>query len=51
MEKRTASKLGKEYIKAIYCHAAYLTYIENTSCENTRQDEVQVAIDIAGRNY
>ena len=28
MEKRTGSKLGKEYIKAVYCHPAYLTYIE-----------------------
>ena len=31
MEQRTASKLGKEYIKAVYCHAAYLTYMESTS--------------------
>ena len=29
----TGSKLGKEYIKAIYCHLAYLTYMQNTSCE------------------
>ena len=29
----TGSKLGKEYIKAIYCHPAYLTYIQSTSCE------------------
>ena len=27
------SKLGKEYIKAVYCHPAYLTYMQNTSCE------------------
>ena len=26
-------KLGKEYVKAIYCHPAYLTYMQNTSCE------------------
>ena len=26
-------KLGKEYIKAIYCHPAYLTYMQSTSCE------------------
>ena len=31
--ERTDSKLGKEYIKAVYCYSAYLTYIENTSCE------------------
>ena len=29
----TGSKLGDEYIKAVYCHPAYLTYIQNTSCE------------------
>ena len=34
MEQRTGSKLGKEYVKAIYCHpAAYLTHIQSTSCE------------------
>ena len=29
----TGSKLGKEYIKAVYCNPAYLTYMQNTSCE------------------
>ena len=33
MEKQTGSKLGKEYIKALYCHSAYLTYVQSTSCE------------------
>ena len=33
MEQQTGSKLEKEYVKAIYCHPAYLTYIESTSCE------------------
>ena len=33
MEQQTGSKLGKEYIKAIYCHPAYLTYIQSTSWE------------------
>jgi len=33
MEKGTGSKLGKEYIKAVYCHPAYLTYIQSTSRE------------------
>ena len=32
MEQQTGSKLGKEYIKA-YCHPAYLTYMQSTSCE------------------
>ena len=33
MEQQTASKSGKVYIKAIYCHPAYLTYMPSTSCE------------------
>ena len=33
MEQQTGSKSGKEYIKAIYCHPAYLTYVQNTSWE------------------
>ena len=35
MEKWTGSKLGKEYAKTIYCHPAYLTYMQNTLCEMT----------------
>ena len=33
MEKQTGFKSGKEYVKAVYCHAAYLTYMESASCE------------------
>ena len=33
MEQQTGSKLGKEYIKAIFCHPAYLTNMQSTSCE------------------
>ena len=33
MEQQTGSKLGKEYVKAVYCYPAYLTYIQNISCE------------------
>ena len=33
MEQLTGSKLGKEYDKAVYCHPAYLTYMQSTSCE------------------
>ena len=33
MEQQTSSKLGKKYIKAVYCHPAYLTYMQSTSCE------------------
>ena len=33
MKQRTVSILGKEYVKAVYCHPAFLTYAESTSCE------------------
>ena len=33
MEQQTGSKLGKEYVKAVYYHPAYLTYMQSTSCE------------------
>ena len=33
VEQQTGSKLGKEYVKAVYHHPAYLTYMQNTSCE------------------
>ena len=49
MEQQTGSKLGKEYIKAIYCHPAYLTYMQSTSW-NTRLDEAQAGIKITRRN-
>ena len=33
MEKQTGCKLGKEYVKAVYCHPAYLTYMQSISCK------------------
>ena len=48
MEQQTGSKLGKEYIKGVYCHPAYLTYMQSTSCE--MMDEAQAEIKIARRN-
>ena len=33
MEQQSGSKLGKKYVKAIYCHVAYLTCMQRTSCE------------------
>ena len=33
MEQQTGSKLGKEYVKTVYCHPAYLSYMQSTSCE------------------
>ena len=54
MEQPTGSKSGKEYIKAVYCHPAYLTYMQSTSYmhdfSNARLNEAQAGIKIAGRN-
>ena len=36
MEQQTGSKLGKEYISAVYCHPTYLTYMQSKSCEMPR---------------
>ena len=33
MQQQTGSKLGKEYVKPVYCHPAYLTCMQSTSCE------------------
>ena len=33
MEQQTGSKLGKEYVKVVYCQPAYLIYMQSTSCE------------------
>ena len=49
MEQRTGSKLGKEYVKAIYCHPAYLIYAEYIM-RNAGLDEAQAGIKIARRN-
>ena len=48
MEQWTGSKLGKEYIKAEYCHPAYLTYMQSTSCEMPGWMK-QAGIKVAGR--
>ena len=53
MEQWTASKLGKEYVKAVYCHLVCLTYMQSTSCEMPGYAglcEAQAEIKIAGRN-
>ena len=49
MEKQSGSKLGKEYVRAVYCHPAYLTYI-GYIMRNSRLDEAQARIKIARRN-
>jgi len=43
MEQQTGSKLGKEYVKAVYCHPAYLTYIQSTSWE--MQDQMKHKVE------
>ena len=47
--EQTGSKSGKEYIKAVYCHPAYLTYAEYIM-RNAGLEEAQAGIKIAGRN-
>ena len=49
MEQQTGSKLGKEYIKAVYCHHAYLTYMQYIMW-NAGLDEAQLGIKIVRRN-
>ena len=49
MEQQTDFKLGKEYIKVVYCHPPYLTYMQSTS-HDAGLDEAQAGIKIAGRN-
>ena len=48
MEQWAGSKLGKEYVKAVYCHPAYLIYMQSILRETL--DEAQAEIKIAGRN-
>ena len=50
MEQQTGFKYEKEYIKAVYCHLAYLTYMQSTSCEMPGWIKQQAGIKIAGRN-
>ena len=49
MQVKTGAKLGKEYIKAVYCHPAYLVYAEYIM-RNAGLEEAQAGIKIAGRN-
>ena len=49
MEQETNFKMGKEYVKAVYCHPAYLTYAEYIML-NAGLDETQAGIKIARRN-
>ena len=49
-EQQTGSKYEKEYVKAVYCHPAYLTYLQSTFMRNSGLEEAQAGIKIAGRN-
>ena len=49
MEQQTGSKFGNKYVKAVYCHPAYLTYAEYIM-RNAGLEEAQAGIKIAGRN-
>ena len=49
MWQQTGSKLGKEYVRAVYCHPAYLTYAEYIM-QNAGLEEAQAGNKIAGRN-
>ena len=50
MEQQTGSKQEKEYVKAVYCHPAYLTSMQSTYMRNAGLEEAQAGIKIAGRN-
>ena len=48
MEQQTGSKMRKEYVKAVYCHPAYLIYMQSPSLDGV--DEAQAGIKIARKN-
>ena len=51
MKQQTASKLGKEYIKAVYCHPYLFNLYAEYIMQNARLEEAQAGIRIAGRNF
>ena len=50
MDQQTGSKQEKEYLKAVYCHPAYVTYMQSASWEMLGWEEAQAGIKIARRN-
>ena len=48
MEQQTDSKLGKEYIKAVYCYPAYLTYMQSTSLETLGWKKQKLELRLLG---
>ena len=51
MKQWTGSKLGKEYVKPVYCHSAYLICMQIYIIQNAGLDDSQAGIMIARRNY
>ena len=49
MEQQTGSKSGKEHIKAVYCHLAYLTYIQNKPCEMLGWMKYKLELNLLGK--
>ena len=49
MEKWIGSKLGKEYVKTAYCHLAYLTYMQSTSCEMLGWMKLKLELRLLGK--
>ena len=50
MEQQTGSRLGKEYVKAVYCHPAYLTSMQSISCEMPGWIKYKLESRLQGRN-
>ena len=50
MEPQTTSKSGKEYVKAVYCHSAYLTYMKSTSWETLGWKKHKLESRLLGKN-
>ena len=49
MEQQTGSKLEKEYVKTVYCHPVYLTYMQSTSCEMLGWMELKLKSGLTGK--
>ena len=50
VEQQAGSKLGKEYVKAVYCHPAYFNFYAEYIMRNAGLEETQAGLKIAGRN-
>ena len=50
MEQQIGSKLGKEYVKVVYCHLCFLTYMQSTSCERPDSMKNKLESRLQGEN-